>query len=122
MPDEKRRFTRIPFKTKAEMTVNNILYSADEVDNLSIGGCLLPVKADLEPGVECDLKIVLTGTHSDLSVKVRGKVIRCESGTLAIRFTAIEPDSLFHLQNIVRYNYPDSDKIEQEIRNHPGLL
>ena len=122
MPNEKRRFTRFPFKVKAEMTVNNVLYSADGINNLSIGGCLLPVRADLEPGAECDLKIILSGTHDELSVKVKGKVIRCESATVAIRFTAIEPDSLFHLRNIVRYNYPDSDKIEQEIRNHPGLL
>ena len=35
MPDEKQRFTRVPFKVKAEMTVNDVLYSSEEINNLS---------------------------------------------------------------------------------------
>lgn len=121
MDDEKRRFTRIPFRVKAEMTINNRLYSAATIDNLSVGGCLLPIEADIETGTVCRLKIFLTGTNSELSVQVAGKVIRCEPGAVAIQFTAIEPDSLFHLHNIVRFNFPDTDQVEKEIKNHPGL-
>ncbi|MBU0988348.1 MAG: PilZ domain-containing protein [Proteobacteria bacterium] len=120
--NEKRRFTRVPFKVKVEMTVNKVLYWADGIDNLSVGGCLLPVEADLETGTTCHLKILLSGTNSELSVQVDGEIIRCESGAVAVKFVQIEPDSLFHLRNIVRYNYPDSEKVEQEISKHPGLL
>jgi len=67
MTDEQRRFSRVSFRVRAEMTVNNVLYSSEEINNLSVGGCLLPI------------------------------------------------------QNIVRYNSPDTDRVEQEISNHPGL-
>ena len=121
MDDEKRRFARIPFRVKAEMTINNHLYSAAIINNLSVGGCLLPIEADVETGTKCRLKVFLSGTNSELAVQVAGKVIRCESGTVAIKFTEIEPDSLFHLHNIVRFNFPDTDQVEKEIKNHPGL-
>ena len=121
MSDEKRRFTRIPFRVKAEVAISNVLYSSEEIDNLSVGGCLLPIDIDVATGTKCRLKIFLSGTTSDLCVQITGKIFRSESGSVAIKFTEIEPDSLFHLQNIILYNYPDTDKIEQEIRNHPGL-
>ena len=121
MKDEKRRFTRIPFKVKAEMTVNDVLYSSEKINNLSVGGCLLPIEADVEAGTKCNLKIMLSGANSELSVQVEGKIIRCEPATVAIKFTEIDPDSLFHIQNIIRYNHPYTDKVEQEINNFPGL-
>lgn len=121
MDDEKRRFARIPFRVKAEMNINNRLYSAATINNLSVGGCLLPIEADVGTGTKCRLKVFLSGTNSELCVQVAGKVSRCEPGAVAIKFTEIEPDSLFHLHNIVRFNFPDSDRVEKEIKSHPGL-
>ncbi len=121
MDDEKRRFTRVPFRVKAEIRIHNRSYSAAAIDNLSIGGCLLPIEADVEPGTPCQLKVFLSGTNSELSVQVAGQVTRCEPESVAIEFTTIEPDSLFHLHNIVRFNFPDTEQVEEEIKNHPGL-
>jgi len=121
MDDEKRRFARIPFRVKAEMTINNRLYSTATINNLSVGGCLLPIEADVETGTKCHLKVFLSGTNSELTVQVAGKVIRCESGAVAIKFTEIEPDSLFHLHNIIRFKFPDTEQVEKEIKNYPGL-
>ena len=119
---ERRRFSRVPFKTKAEIRVNKALWYAKEVDNLSVGGCLLPIAADLEPQTLCQVSILLSGRTSELNVKIDGKVVRCEQGAVAIKFTHIDPESLFHLQNIVRYNSEDPGSIEQEILNYPILV
>ncbi|MBW2078282.1 MAG: PilZ domain-containing protein [Deltaproteobacteria bacterium] len=119
---EKRRFTRLPFRVKAEMTVNDVLYSAEEINNLSVGGCLLPITADLEPGSACHVRILLSGTSSELSLRVAGNVVRCDYGAIAVKFTDIDPDNLFHLQNIVRHNSSDPDAVERELRNYPGLV
>ncbi len=121
MVEEKRRFTRIPFQVKTEMTVNNVLYSSEKINNLSVGGCSLPIEANVATGTKCHLDILLSGTTSKLSVHIDGKIIRCELGAVIIEFTEIETDSLFYLQNIVRHNCADIEKVEQEIRNHPGL-
>ncbi|MDY6973586.1 MAG: PilZ domain-containing protein [Thermodesulfobacteriota bacterium] len=122
MSDEKRRFTRVPFKVEAEMSANNTLYRSEEIDNLSIGGCLLPIAADLDPGTECRVGILLSGSSSELNVRIEGEVVRQVPGAVAIKFTRISPDSLFHLQNIIRYNSPDPDAVEKEIHEHPGLI
>jgi hypothetical protein len=58
MPGEKRRFTRVPFRVRAEIMADDFSSRAEEILNLSVGGCLLPVKADLEKGTECHVKIL----------------------------------------------------------------
>jgi hypothetical protein len=55
-------------------------------------------------------------------VDVEGEIVRKDSEMAAIRFTRIDPDSLFHLRNIVRYNASDPDRVEDEIEQHPGLI
>jgi hypothetical protein len=122
MSEEKRRFTRIPFKVTGELTVHGVTYISPEISNLSVGGCLLPIAADLEPGIQCQVKIILSGTSSELSVNVSGEVMRCQPPSVAIKFTHIDLDSLYHLQNIIRYNANDVEKIEKEIEEHPGLV
>jgi len=122
MSDENRKFSRIPFKVKAELTVNDVVYSVEEISNLSIGGCLLPIKANLAVGTVCYMKILLSGTSSQLHIKIDGEIKRCAPGAVAVKFARIDPDSFFHLQNLVRYNFPDPDVIEKEIIEHPGIL
>jgi hypothetical protein len=104
------------------MTVNDMSYRAEQISNISVGGCLLPIATDLRPGIECHVRIVLGGTCEERSVRVDGEIVRCAPGAVAIRFVRIDPDSLYHLQNIVRYNSPNPDRIDREIRKHPGLV
>lgn len=122
MSEEKRKFTRVPFKVEAEVKTDDTTYRSVEITNLSVGGCLLPIRAALEIGAKCHVKITLGGTGNDLAVTVDGEVIRNTSEAVAIRFTSVDPDSLFHLQNIVRYNAPDADAVEKEIRDHFGIV
>jgi len=118
---EKRRFTRVPFKVKACLTTNEQRYTADHLDNLSVGGCLLSLKTKIRPGTSCQMKIWMSGSSSDLNIGVEGEIVRTTTGLTAVKFTRIEPDSLFHLQNIILYNADDPVKVEQEINDRPGL-
>ncbi len=122
MTQEKRRFSRIYFRLEAEMITDDGLYRVEEVINLGVGGCLLPITEELKPGTVCQLKFILSGDSSELSIRVEGKIIRHEPGAVAVTFTQIDPDSLFHLQNMIRYNSQDPEAVEQEILEHPGLL
>jgi len=55
MSDEKHRFTGVQFRVQTEITVNDVTYTADQIKNLGIGGCLLPINEDLSAGSECML-------------------------------------------------------------------
>lgn len=119
MIQEKRRFTRIPFKVKTEMRVGKILYTTEIIDNLSIGGCRLPVNAIFARGMSCQIRILLTGSDTGLDLKIDGEIARCDSKTVAVKFKHIDPDSLFHLKNVIRYNSVDPDVVEDEIFKYP---
>ena len=57
-----------------------------------------------------------------LTVTMEGTVLRKTADTVAVKFTGVDVDSLFHLQNIVRYNASDPDAVEKEIRDHFGVV
>jgi hypothetical protein len=122
MLTEKRRFTRIRFKMPAELTVNNQVFSFVQVDNLSVGGCLLEMDEFFDSGTPCRFWLPLEPVEPDLGVEAFGEIVRCEKGAVSIRFTSITPESLFHLHNIIRYNTHDLDRVDDEISKHPGLL
>ena len=72
-------------------------------------------------GTECRLWIPLDSTNPGLGVDVSGVVLRLSGDSMGIRFDTISPESLFHLHNLIRYNAPDPDRIDEEIVHHPGL-
>ncbi len=118
---EKRRFSRISFGVEAVISAGNRTCHTDTITNLSVGGCLLPVNEIFEPGEACVVTIPIPGTMDDLCVRVEGKVIRFENNEVAVHFISIDPDSLLHLKNIIRYNASDIDQVETELSKHPGL-
>ena len=122
MPEEKRRFSRICFKMRAELIADGISHSVKEINDIGIGGCRLFVAEEFKLGTVCQVRLFLNGTNNELNILVEGEIIRSVPGHVVVKFTRITPDSLFHLQNVIRYNSPDGEKIEQEIHNHPGLV
>ena len=122
MVDNKRRFTRIPFKVRAQLIVEDRLCGISELNNLGIGGCFLPVAASLRVGTPCAVVILVSENDGDVDVHIQGVVVRCEANGVAVRFTKIDPNNLFHLKNIIRYNTTDTETIDKEITKHPGLV
>jgi hypothetical protein len=118
---EQRRFTRVPFKVETRLEVGDRVYAVAELYNLSVGGCLLPVEPELTVGEAVRVVIMLTREPAPVEVEVEGEVVRHEDGMTALKFTRIDPDSLFHLRNIIRYNASDTDAVESEFDAHPGL-
>ncbi|GBC62795.1 PilZ domain-containing protein [Desulfonema ishimotonii] len=121
MTENKRRFTRVPFKVKTRLAFDNLHYTADALYNLSVGGCLFHLDINPALGTLCSVTIFLNTEGKSVRVSVDGEIVRAEAGMVAVKFTRIEPESLFHLQNIIRYNAPDCIAVEHEIETHPGL-
>jgi len=121
--DTKRRFSRIPLHFPATLIVANTeVYDIHELTNLSIGGCLVPLDEDIIEGTCCTITIRLAGGLGNTPVNVAGEVVRHDRNYIAVKFTRISPGDLYHLQNLIRYNAPDPDMIEEEIQNNPGIF
>ena len=122
MEANKRRFTRVPFKAETRIETAHSSYQVNGLYNLGLGGCLLSLDEEFDVGELCSVTILLSDADDDVNVRVDGEIVRSERGIVAVKFIRIEPESLFHLRNIIRYNAPDTDAIENEIEKHPGIV
>lgn len=122
MEETRRRFSRIALKLPARLIVDKTeVYDIRELANLSIGGCLIPLDEEVAKGTPCTISIRLAGGLGNTTINIQGKAVRYDKEFVAIQFTKIGPEDLHHLQNLIRYNAPDPDKIEAEIDENPGI-
>lgn len=113
---EKRRYSRVAFRLRAFVNSRNVSLKG-EVENLSIKGMLLCTDVKLQPGAPVEVAIYLIGTENplDISVNIRGSVVRTEEHHLVIQFKEMDVDSFSRLKNIIAYNAGNEDKIMEEI-------
>jgi hypothetical protein len=112
---EKRNFHRITFQTKA------IVRSKDDtvigiVENMSLDGIFLKTPEKLNLNRLVKIELLITGTSSQLSILLDGKIMRHENVGMAIQFKNIDLDAFFHLKNLVSYNTNQMDKLEDEFQ------
>ena len=112
---EKRNFDRIPFQTKAivrskDTTVIGI------VENLSLDGIFLKTPEKLNLNRIVKIELLFTGTSSQLSILLDGKIMRHENMGMAIQFKNIDMDAFFHLKNLIAYNTNQVGKLEDEFQ------
>ncbi len=113
METDKRRGTRVLFRVKAKLTYNGEVVRG-QVVNLSLKGMLVFTEHLVPEGTEVAISIYLSGTTSQLTLAMRGTVVRCAESTIAIQFKEIDVDSFIHLRSVVAYNEGDEEKIMQE--------
>lgn len=119
----KRRFSRLALEFPARVIIGSAPpFEVTSLTNIAIGGCLIPVEQEVAVGTSVEITIPLAENISIEKIQVSGSVVRCEEGFLAVRFEQITPPSLNHLQKLILYNSSDPEKIEEEIKEHPGLV
>lgn len=112
---EKRNFDRIPFQTKAivrskETTVIGI------VENLSLDGIFLKTPEKLNLNRIVKIELLFTGTSSQLSIILDGKIMRHENIGMAIQFKNVDMDAFFHLKNLISYNTNQMGKLKNDFK------
>ena len=112
---EKRTFARIPFKTKAivrqkDATVIGI------VENLSLAGIFLKTPERLGLKRLVKIELLFTGTSSQISIILDGKITRHENVGMGIEFRNLDLDAFFHLKNLINYNTDKIDKVKKEFQ------
>ncbi len=119
--NEKRGFTRIPFKTEAEVFVNQrVIRSAGGID-VSMKGLRLATDALVEPGTLCRAVIRLRGETPPVIIETAGTIVRSTPGSLAVEFIELDFDSYQHLRNLILLNAEDPEKAEREFIAHWGI-
>lgn len=113
--NERRQKTRVSFRTDVVLkSGDKVIAARANSKNISLNGIFINTDQRLPLGTFCNLGIMLTGSSSELSLKIIGKIAREGDEGLGIAFESIDVDSYFHLRNIVKYNALDWEKIENE--------
>lgn len=117
-----RKYTRITLNFNADLKINHQWLRQNKILDLSLGGCLLQVEEEFDSNAPCQVEIALGDGDNPLKIKVKGRVVRSMPGNLSLKFTEIGLESFHHLQNLIRYNAPDPDRISKELEEHQGLI
>ena len=79
--DELRSAVRFPIKLPVAVTTEGHQEHQAQTENISAGGVLFTVDADMAPGSRIEFSIAMPstvlGTSSDVMVKCVGRVVRC---------------------------------------------
>ena len=110
---EKRSFTRIPFQAKALVRAKDITVIG-VIENLSLNGLFLKTPEKLPVGRVVKIELLFTGTSSQLSILLNGKILRHENIGMAIQFRDVDLDAFFHLKNLIKYNTDKIYTVEKE--------
>lgn len=115
MGKERRKNTRVPFQTTADVIFGDKHYSNCATENLSVKGISVLGITGHTLGEVCDLSLALSGSTSQLRLTVKAEIVRMEADRIGLHFIEIDLDSFYHLKNIIYYNSEDPDAIEQEL-------
>lgn len=108
-----RNKTRIVFHVNASLEYDGNTVNGD-VENLSTNGMFMNTTEDIPVDTVVDVSIYLSGTTSELSLKINGVVSRKEAKGVAVIFKEIEFDSFIHLKNIIDFNDSGNSTAMQE--------
>ena len=112
--DERRKNTRVLFHTTVDLRFVDASYLSCATDNLSTKGVFVENVPGRALGEECDIVLNLTGSAEDLSLAMHGEIVRRTENGIGIHFKAMDLDSFSHLRQIIYYNSPDPDALDED--------
>jgi len=112
---DKRKFTRIPFEARAEISGQSAK-AQGAIENLSMQGMLVQCRAGFSSEERILIRIFLSGASSELCLSLSGHVVRCTDDAVAVQFDlrGIDVDALTHLRYIVGYALGDTDSVMEQ--------
>jgi hypothetical protein len=117
---ERRNFSRVLFHGEAELHFEGKSVRG-VVENLSLKGMLVQHSELYPVGTPLAIRIQLTGSTAEVSIRLTGQVIRHQEEDMAIEFTGMDLDSFILLKNVVIYNSGSEEKILDEFNNYMKL-
>jgi len=115
-----REFTRVLVAARTLVKAGNVSLSAAQAHSLSMKGMSILTHERLPVGTECELTIVLL--EGEVEIQVLGTVVVHLADGMAFLFTKILGlESFEHLRNMVFYNAPNVEQVEDEFTSHTGI-
>ncbi len=117
----RREFTRVSTKIEVEVRAGDSPPITGWTQDVSVRGLFFPCDSSLEQGAECQVILRLGESPNQISLEVKAKLVRVTGSGLAIEFIEMGVEAYEHLRKLVLYNAVDSQKAEQELKDHLGI-
>lgn len=106
MESQERRTTqRVQLHAAVTVKFEDQLFAADtDLRDISLDGMNISISVPMPVNHICDLEIIISGPSSILQLRARGRILRQDSHSAAVKFTELNIDSYMHLRNIVLHN------------------
>lgn len=101
---EERQHTRLPLRLEVRISGGSRTLVSGKTRDISRESVYVFAERPLPRGSACQVVLLLTGPSSTLRIEVSGRVVRADDHGMAIDFTEVGLDSLFHLRNLMQYN------------------
>lgn len=111
--DDSRRRSRVSTHFTAKFQAKGLPPVSLVTENISLKGLLAKPNAEIQAGTQGVLRIDLSG---EAFIEIECRAIRSDGTGVAIDFLPMDETSFFHLRNLVRYNAPDADQIDSELK------
>lgn len=113
--EEKRKFSRILFETKAHIHTPDGQWQA-RIHDLCLNGAMIeqPQGLTLEQGTEVEL--VFTLPSSDVELRMTAEVMYQRQGFIGLQCAFIDVDSITHLRRLLELNIGDSSLLNRELK------
>jgi hypothetical protein len=111
---EKRKFTRVPFRTIVRLTTSDAVVTSNHLHNISLGGAHISFTGVPPKQSACVIEFELTGPASLLKIQVEGEIVRSDLDGIAVEFTKIDLDSLIHLKHLIKVHARDPGTVNGE--------
>lgn len=108
----RRHYARVTFSTRIIIIYNDNDHEVDVTGsstNLSIKGLFVKTDKKVSKGMECKVKIILSGGVDAPELLIHARVARVEENGMGLVFDAMDLETYTHLKNIVQYNTTDSN-------------
>ena len=114
VPEEHRRFTRVPFSAVVILRADDSLWECVVID-ISLKGALLsrPVSWSVILGQDVDLDVQVT---EDIHIHMQGVVVHIEADHVGVTCQHIDLDSAAHLRRLVELNLGDEAQLHRELQ------
>lgn len=115
-----REFTRVPLRVRAEVKGGGFAIASSVTQNVSLKGLFVACSVPLPQATECQITLFLG--DGDIQIQAEGTVVHSYPEGIALQFTRILGlESFEHLRNLVLYNAPDPDQVENEFNTSTGI-
>ena len=111
----KRRFTRVEFKMKALVQLDNVVIVEATILNISLKGAFFELSdyCLFQVGDKWQLKFILP--NSDIKLQFKTEVVHSQKKLVGVKFVHIDIDTMIHLRSLIEGRTSNPVQVEREI-------